>query len=226
MTDLNTVVPVRAIVADDHPLVLLAIDSFVASLSDMRVVGHANDSRSLFGELGRVACDVVVTDLFMPGGAHRDGLEIIRPLKERYPDLALVVLTMSTDVDVLRNVIALGADVILSKRDRIDLLPAAVATALARGCYLGPTIRMLLADAKPARRGAHVRRLLSTREFEVFTCYVSGLGITEIARRTGRSVKTISAQKQAAMKKLSLKTDVDLFRYAIRHGIISGEFAW
>ncbi|TKC89629.1 response regulator transcription factor [Trinickia terrae] len=222
MADVDTVVPIKTIIADDHPLVLLAIENLVASLPDMQIVGRAIDSTGLFEELARIECDVVVTDLFMPGGAQGDGLEIIQLFKERYPEIALVVLTMSMDVDVLRSAISLGADAILSKRDRIDLMHVAVVTALAREFYLGPTIRTLLADAKRAQRLERVRQLLSKRELEVFTHYASGLGIAEIARQTGRSVKTISAQKCTAMKKLELESDVDLYRFAIEHGLIAG----
>ncbi len=81
-------------------------------------------------------------------------------------------------------------------------------------------MRALLADAKFARRLARVHGLLSKRELEVFTHYASGLAITEIARQTGRSVKTISAQKCTAMKKLSLQSDADLYRFAIEHGLV------
>ncbi|QCP48164.1 response regulator transcription factor [Trinickia violacea] len=221
MTDIDTVVPIRTLIADDHPLMLLALENVVASLPDLRIVGRAIDSTELFNALGQLECDVVVTDLFMPGGTQGDGIEIIRRLKARYPNLPLVILTMSTDVDVLHEAIALGANAILSKRDRIDLVHVAVVTALARESYLGPTIRTLLADAKLAQRLERVRQLLSKRELEVFTHYASGLGITEIARQTGRSVKTISAQKCTAMKKLALQNDVDLYRFAIEHGLVA-----
>jgi DNA-binding NarL/FixJ family response regulator len=63
--------------------------------------------------------------------------------------------------------------------------------------------------------------MLSRRELEVFTQYASGLGVTEIAARLGRSVKTISAQKCTAMRKLALHSDAELFRFAVEHGVIS-----
>jgi two-component system capsular synthesis response regulator RcsB len=220
MPDIDTAVPIRTIIADDHPLVLLAIENLVASLPNMRIVGRALDSTQLFDELERLACDVVVMDLYMPGGACGDGLDAIRLFKARYPNVALVILTMTTEVDVLQEAVSLGVNAVLSKRDRIDLLHVAVVTALAREFYLGPTVRALLADAKLAQRLERVRQLLSKRELEVFSYYAAGLGITEIARQTGRSVKTISAQKCAAMKKLSLHSDVDLYRFAIEHGLV------
>ncbi|MFP3589971.1 LuxR C-terminal-related transcriptional regulator, partial [Paraburkholderia sp. SIMBA_055] len=79
----------------------------------------------------------------------------------------------------------------------------------------GPAIRALLADATLSRRIDYVRQVLSRRELEVLTHYATGRGVTEIALRLGRSVKTISAQKCTAMRKLSLQSDADLFRFAV-----------
>ncbi|MFC0398233.1 response regulator transcription factor [Paraburkholderia rhizosphaerae] len=214
---------VRTIIADDHPLVLLAIENLMSTYPNMEIVGRATDSSQLFAEAGRVSCDLVVMDLYMPGGLYGDGLEMVREFRQRFPQVVLVVLTMETEAEALQKVIALGVGAIVSKRDRIDLIHVAIITALAHECYLGPAIRTLLADATIARRLDYVRQMLSRRELEVLTHYASGLGVTEIAARLGRSVKTISAQKCTAMRKLSLHTDADLFRFAVEHGVIPGE---
>jgi two-component system, NarL family, captular synthesis response regulator RcsB len=213
--------PVRTIIADDHPLVLLAIENLMSTYPNMEIVGRATDSSQLFAEAGRMSCDLVVMDLYMPGGAQGDGLEMVREFRARFPEVVLVVLTMETEAEALQKVIALGVGAVVSKRDRIDLIHVAIITALAHECYLGPAIRSLLADATIARRLDYVRQMLSRRELEVLTHYASGLGVTEIALRLGRSVKTISAQKCTAMRKLSLHTDADLFRFAVEHGVVA-----
>ncbi|HEY4352830.1 MAG TPA: response regulator transcription factor [Paraburkholderia sp.] len=215
--------PVRTIIADDHPLVLLAIENLMSTYPNMEVVGRATDSSQLFAEAGRVSCDLVVMDLYMPGGTHGDGLDMVREFRTRFPEVVLVVLTMETEAEALQKVIALGVGAIVSKRDRIDLIHVAIITALAHECYLGPAIRGLLADATIARRLDYIRQMLTRRELEVLTHYASGLGVTEIALRLGRSVKTISAQKCTAMRKLSLHTDADLFRFAVEHGVVSAD---
>jgi DNA-binding NarL/FixJ family response regulator len=162
-------------------------------------------------------------DLYMPGGSDGSGLEVVRQFKMRYPDIALVVLTMETEAAELQKVISLGADALVSKRDRIDLIHVAVVTALARECYVGPAVRALIADATVTQRLDFVRQMLSRRELEVFTQYASGFGVTEIAARLGRSVKTISAQKCTAMRKLALHSDAELFRFAVEYGVIPEE---
>lgn len=213
--------PVRTIIADDHPLVLLAIENLMGGFPNMKVVGRAADSTELFREVDRNPCDLVLMDLYMPGDLYGDGLEAVRQFKERYPSVVLVVLTMETEAAALQEVISLGVNGLVSKRDRIDLIHVAVVTALARECYLGPAVRSLIADATVAQRLDFVRQMLSRRELEVFTQYASGLGVTEIATRLGRSVKTISAQKCTAMRKLALHSDAELFRFAVEHGVVA-----
>lgn len=212
--------PIRTIIADDHPLVLLAMENLMSGFPNIEIVGKATDSSELFAEAQRVKCELVIMDLYMPGGIHGDGTEMVRQFKERHPDVVVVVLTMETSADALKKVLALGVGAVVSKRDRIDLIHVAIITALARECYVGPAIRALLADATLSRRIDYVRQVLSRRELEVLTQYATGRGVTEIALRLGRSVKTISAQKCTAMRKLSLQSDADLFRFAVEHGLV------
>jgi DNA-binding NarL/FixJ family response regulator len=213
--------PVRAIIADDHPLVLFAIENLMGGYQNMEVVGRATDATDLFAEVDRTGCDLVLMDLYMPGGADGSGIDAVRQFRRRYPDVALVVLTMETEATALQSVIALGVHALISKRDRIDLIHVAIITALAGECYLGPAVRAVIADATAMQRLDFVRSVLSRRELEVFTQYASGFGVTEIAGRLGRSVKTISAQKCTAMRKLSLHSDAELFRFAVEHGVVS-----
>jgi DNA-binding NarL/FixJ family response regulator len=215
--------PVRAIIADDHPLVLLAIENLISGYPNMKIVGRAADATELFAEVDRGSCDLVLMDLYMPGGSDGSGLEVVRQFKTRYPDIALVVLTMETEAAELQKVISLGVEGLVSKRDRIDLIHVAVITALARECYVGPAVRALIADASATQRLDYVRKILSRRELEVFTQYASGYGVTEIAARLERSVKTISAQKCTAMRKLALHSDAELFRFAVEYGVIPEE---
>jgi DNA-binding NarL/FixJ family response regulator len=216
--DLST--PIRAIIADDHPLVLLAIENLMTGFPNMQVVGRASDSAELFAEADRVECDLAVVDLYMPGSVDTEAFGTLKQFRKRYPGVALVVLTMETAPEVLERLISLGIDAVMSKRDRIDLIHVAIVNALAHERYVGPAVRAVLAEASVARRLEFVRELLSPREMEVLKQYASGIGVTEIANRLGRSVKTISAQKCKAMRKLTLHSDTELFKFAADHGLL------
>jgi two-component system capsular synthesis response regulator RcsB len=131
---------------------------------------------------------------------------------------------METDADALEHVLSLGVDAVMSKRDRVDLIHVAIVSALAHERYVGPAVRALIAEATVERRLNFVRELLSPRELEVLKQYASGIGVTEIATRLGRSVKTISAQKCTAMRKLALRTDSELFKFSVEYGVLTDDF--
>jgi DNA-binding NarL/FixJ family response regulator len=215
--------PVRVIVADDHPLVLFALESLLSNYPNLQIVARAQSVPELFEVAAQHPFDLVLLDLYMSLPGELDGTEAIRAFRERFPHKAVVVLTMECEASVLRKAIDLEVSAVLSKRDRLDLIPVAVISAMARESYLGPVVRDLLADAARKERREEVHRILTRREFEVMTHYATGLGVTEIAGLLGRSVKTISAQKCAAMKKLALSNDIELYRFAVECGVTPGE---
>jgi two-component system capsular synthesis response regulator RcsB len=210
----------RLLVADDHPLVLFALENLIATLPNMRVVARAQTVGQLFNEAARHPFDVVLMDLHMPGDGYDEGHEAIRSFRREHAGKPIVVLTMDDDASVLRDAIELDVEGVLSKRDRIDLIGVAIASAMANEQYLGPTVRDLLDKAAREERHAHVHHVLTRREYEVISWYATGLSVTEIANQLGRSVKTISAQKCAAMKKLALTSDIELYRFAIECGVV------
>ena len=213
----------RILVADDHPLVLFALDNLIATLPNVDIVARAQTVAQLFDEAARHEFDLVVMDLHMPGDGYDEGRDAIRSFQREHVGKPVVVLTMDDDARVLREALELDIEGLLSKRDRIDLIPLAIASAMAQEQYVGPAIRDLLEKAAREERREHVHRVLSRREYEVLSYYATGLGVTEIANLLGRSVKTISAQKCAAMKKLALTSDIELYRFAIECGVVQDE---
>lgn len=155
--------PVRAIIADDHPLVVLAVENLMSSFPNMEVVGRASDATELFAEADRVECDLAVLDLHMPGTTEGDSFVTLRQFRRRHPRMALVILTMETDADALQRVLSLEPEALLSKRDRIDLIHVAIVSALAQERYVGPAVRASIAGATGARRFEFVRGGLSPR---------------------------------------------------------------
>ncbi|MBN3855301.1 response regulator transcription factor [Paraburkholderia sp. Ac-20340] len=217
--------PLRILVADDHPLVLFALDNLISALPNLRIVARAQTVGQLFEEALRHEFDLVVLDLHMPGDGYDEGLDAIRAFQREHVGKPVIVLTMDDDARALREALKLEVGGVLSKRDRIDLIPVAIASAMAHEQYIGPAVRDLLEKAVREERHAYVHQLLSRREYEVISHYATGLGVTEIAKLLGRSVKTISAQKCAAMKKLALTSDIELYRFAIDCGVVSTDDA-
>ena len=212
-------VSARVLIADDHPVVLFALENLISRFPHLTVVGRARTFAELFEEAAQRDFDVAITDLYMPSADGYDVRETLTSFRQRHTNTVLVVLTAETDSMALRRLLDLPIDGILSKKDRVDLIPVAIVAAMARERYVGPAVRDLLARDLHAAELARTDQRLSAREHEVLALYASGLSVTEIAGRLGRSIKTISAQKCSAMKKLSLSNDIELFRFATGYGI-------
>ncbi|MCA8293763.1 response regulator [Burkholderia sp. AU30198] len=199
---------VRVIVADDHPVTGHGIAHGLGGMPTIDVVGIVPDTTALVEALDATPCDVLVLDYVMPAGQYGDGQALIAFLRRRYPQLRIVTVTMLNSPAVFRAVQQLGVNCIASKSDPMSHLVAAVHAAFSNGQYLSPTIASLLEKADADGGGA-----LSSRESEIVRLFREGYKVTEIAEKLHRSKKTISAQKLAAMRKLGITRDAELFTY-------------
>lgn len=207
--------PVRIIIADDHPVVLFALENLISRFPYLKIVGRAGTFPELFDEAARLDFDfdIAIVDLHMPSADDRDVRDTLSGFRQRFANASLVVLTTETDPAALRRVLHTQIDGILSKKDPIDLIPVAIVSAMAHERYVGPVVRGLLSHGLLAAGCTKAYQSLSKREREVLMLYASGMSVTGIAGQLGRSVKTISAQKCSAMRKLSLSNDIELYRF-------------
>ena len=208
---------IRVVIADDHPSILLGVRHVLSASIGIHVVGEASNPSELIQTVQSTSCDVVVTDYAMPGGTHGDGLALLDTLRERYPDLRVIVMTGMDQPVVIQSLYQRGITHILSKADDTSHVPAAIAAAWANRRYLSPSVAQIL----PHHAAASRKTALSPREREVLTLFVSGLGINEIAERLDRRKQTISTQKRIGMAKLGIDKEADLFKFATELGLRS-----
>jgi len=212
---------IRILIADDHPALLLGLQSAITNSSSFQLMGTARSSTELVAHLDRHPCDVLVTDYAMPGGEYGDGISMITFIKRRYPDLRMVIMTMMDNPAILSALAAEHVGCILSKSDDPSHIVPAIHAAFAGGSYYSPTARAILETARSAHSGPNGPHALTRRETEVIRLFVSGLLISEIAERLHRSKQTVSTQKSSAMRKLGIVRDADLFKYAIETGLVT-----
>ena len=212
----------RIIIADDHPAVLLGLRTILSQSSKLDVVGEATTPDALLDLLATVPCDIVIADYSMPdqGGETRDGLMLVKKIRWRHPEVRLVVNTMITNVAILQAILQTGAASLLSKADVIEQLPQVLELVSDGHQFIGKGIQLLFATRGIVPNDSRRRlELLSPREAEVVRMLSLGLSIGLVAQKLHRSVKTVSNQKRAAMAKLGLTTDMELFAYAKEQGL-------
>jgi two-component system capsular synthesis response regulator RcsB len=206
-------VKVKVVIADDHPLVILGVRYMLERDGTIMVVGAAEEPGTLLNCLAHTQCDVVVTKFAMPARSQADGLMMLKAIREAFPLVRIVALTMLDSPLMQERMRKAGAVAVLNQLGDPADLPRTVMAA-----YQGRSLSNMRIIATPCSDSTGSRSL-SWREVEVVRLCASGMSITDIARRCRRSVKTISTQKHSAMKKLGIKNDAELFHYAEENGL-------
>ena len=203
-------------VADDHPVILMGLTAAITQFPQLRIVAQAHDGRELVHVLDHIDCDVIVTDYNLNDDPAYDGMQLLARVRKQHPKLAIVACTMVSNPALLRTMRQVGVTGIVSKSDELAHVGHAIIAAARGAAYYSP--RILEGAGFPIHEW-DVTQALSAREREVVCLYVSGMPVSEIARRLGSSVKTVSTQKAAALRKLGLVRETELFQYMRASGV-------
>jgi DNA-binding NarL/FixJ family response regulator len=207
---------IRVLLVDDHQPVRAGLQSLLAMVDDIQVVGEATDGDEAIG----VACDtgpeVVLMDLCMPG---MGGLETIRLLHERMPQVQVVILTSCDDRDVVLEAIDAGAVGYLLK----DADPDDVVRALRAAASGGAPISGRVAGALMSR-GTSAADLLTPREREVLSLVAEGLRNRAIALRLNITEGTVKAHLTNVYQRIGVLDRAEAVRWARRNDL-AGETA-
>tara|TARA_R110002072_G_scaffold301164_3_gene480236 strand:- start:12040 stop:12672 length:633 start_codon:yes stop_codon:yes gene_type:complete len=206
----------RIFIADDHAIVRQGLRRLLGVTPDLEFAGEAADGWQVLDKLDQDPGDLLVLDMSLPGP---NGVELIRTVKERQPELPVLVLTIHSDTQIVASALKAGANGYLTKDSEPDMIITAIRQCVSGGCYVDPELgaRMLIAGNT---RKEVLHEALSTREHQVFVLLAQGMSINAISDKLHISPKTVSTHKFRIMQKLEIDTVTDLVRYAIRHRLI------
>ncbi|MBC7514166.1 MAG: response regulator transcription factor [Herminiimonas sp.] len=209
---------IRIVIADDHTLMREGLKRIFEGADDIAVVGEAIDGFETLVQARRGDFDLLLLDMSMPG---KNGVELIRQVKELTPKLPILVLTMHEEEQYAVRAIRAGARGYLTKESAGTQLLSAVRKVASGRPYISMAVAEQLAiDAMPATDNLPHKEL-SNREFEVFSMLVIGKSITEIADVLHLSVKTVSTHKTRILQKMALHSLAELVRYAIAYRLLA-----
>lgn len=213
----------KIVIADDHAIVRSGFSMILNYQQDMEVVGLAADGIEAYQLIAKHQPDVLLLDLSMPPG--ESGLITTGKVKEDYPDVKILILTMHDDEEYLFHVLKNGASGYMLKNAPDDELLFAIRTIFNGGTYIQPQLATSLVrelmnpHAKSDEQDAF--ELLSKRELEILPLIAKGYGNKEIAAKLYISVKTVEAHKAKIMEKLSLKSRPELVEYALKKKLLN-----
>jgi two-component system invasion response regulator UvrY len=207
---------IKVIIADDHAIVREGLRRILASDPDILVVGEAADAAELLGQMRRRPCDVVILDITMPG---RSGLDLLRDLDQDRRLSRALVLSMHPEDQLAIRALKAGAAGYLNKACAPDELVRAIRRVYAGGKYVSPWLAEKLASELRTSSEAPLHAGLSDREFEVMRLLAMGSRVKEIAEQLSVSVKSISTYRARLLRKMQMRSNAQLVRYAIEHGL-------
>lgn len=212
--------PVRIVLADDHPVVRLGIRNLLEGEPEFTVVGEVADALKVIPQVEALTPDVLVLDLIMPG---LNGLEITRRLSRRVPQTRIIVLSMHANEAYVIEALRSGASGYVLKGSEAGELVRSIRQVLKGQRYLSPPLsEHAIATYVEKVAGAPLDPYdtLSAREREVLHLAAEGRTSPEIAARLYISTRTVETHRGNLMRKLGLRTQTDLVRYALRRGIL------
>jgi two-component system, NarL family, invasion response regulator UvrY len=209
----------RILIADDHEVVRQGLEKILrVEFPDARIEAVA-DGEELMRKVEAAVWDLVISDLSMPSSG---GLEALARIRERQPDLPVLILTMHPEEQYAIRALKAGAAGYLTKNmDSAELL-AATHHVLQGRKYITPSVAERLMENANSGKTDLPHQKLSGREFEVFRLLARGTPLIEISRSLSLTPTTVSTYRTRVLHKLDLATNADLTRYAIRHQLIDG----
>lgn len=208
---------IRVALVDDHQLIREGLRRVLQAEDGFEIVGEAADHASAMDLVVNHRPQVLVLDLTFPEG---DAMPLLRDLRARQPDLRIVVLTMHSDPETVRQALAAGAAGFMIKGAQSRELVEAI-RAVARGDrYLHSSVTNTVVEDSLRWQEAGS---ISGREREVLSMLASGQSPAQIARSLDISVHTVRRHLANVSAKLGIRGMNALTRYAIRNGLARGE---
>lgn len=206
----------KVLIVDDHPLVRESLTTLIQQQPGLVVCGEAGTQDDAMATIETSSPDLVIVDISLGRGS---GLDLIKDIKARYPNLATLALSMHDETIYAERVVRAGARGYVMKRESTKKVIEAIRHVMNGELYLSPEIMNSLAKKFVAGR-APTSALslddLSDRELEVFRLLGRGYETREIAHSLDVSIKTIQTYCARIKEKLRIRTGTELLREAIQ----------
>jgi DNA-binding NarL/FixJ family response regulator len=209
---------VRIVLVDDHAVVRAGYRRFLEQEPGYSVIGEAASGEEAYALLQRIAPDIVLLDLSMPG---LGGLSSLRRFKLRWPLLPVLVFSMHDTVAFATHALRAGANGYVTKGSDPQLMVAAVRSVLKGEVALSPDIRQRLERVAADIRASPTLGL-SVREFDIFRLIAGGKNHEDIAQLLNLSIKTVANNHSTIRQKLGVTTDIELLDVALECGAVEG----
>jgi DNA-binding NarL/FixJ family response regulator len=208
---------IRVAIVDDHAMVRSGLMKILKEEPDMEVIAEADGYNQLINFLKVALPDILLMDISMPG---KNGLEIVKELKQTYPSIKILMLSMHPEERFSVRAIKAGACGYVTKESAADELVKAIRQVYVGGKFITPGVAEKLANSFELESNKPSHERLSDREFQILGMIASGRRVKEIADDLSLSPATVATYRARILEKMQLKSNVELASYVLRHNLI------
>jgi len=209
----------KVLLVDDHPIVRQGLTLLINREADLTVCGEAEDAQAAMQSIVTAKPDILVVDISLHGP---DGLDLLKNLRARYPDLPVLILSMHDESVYAERALRAGAQGYIMKQEASEKVLIALRRILSHEIYVSERIanRMLqrYIGNPIAGRPSSIAEL-TDRELEVFRLIGEGHSTRQIAEELHISAKTVESYQAHIKEKLSLRSARELVQHAIQWNI-------
>lgn len=206
----------KILLVDDHKIIRDGLKQILQNHFPSAEIDEASNAEDVFLKLLKTTYQLIITDYSLPG---RSGIDIVKQVKEQASGIPVLVLSMHPEEQIALRALKAGASGYINKTDGAEEILKAVERVLQGRKYITHKIADLLADELGANlEQPHTQ--LSDREFHVFKLLAEGKSISDISTLLSLGLSTVSTHRARILRKLGLKTNSELTRYALAHQLI------
>lgn len=215
--------PIKVAIADDHKIFRSGVINTLTPYANINVVFEAEDGEHLLEIMQEQQPDVILMDLKMP---KMDGIQATIKVKEKYPDVKVIILTMYEDDNFIVHLVENGANAYLLKNAEPEEIYEAICTTYDKGFYFNENVNLALLKKVLHKNKQQFKPTfknevqLSDRELEVLKLICNEFTTQEISEQIFLSPRTVEGLRQKLLEKLNVKNTVGLVLYAFRNGLI------
>lgn len=213
---------IKILIADDHTIVAESLGTLINKIPDFEVVATVKNGLEVLKYLEAHEVALVLSDFNMP---VMNGIETTIRIREKYPQVKTILLTMTEDVSIIKEALIAGIDGYIVKSIEKKELESALRSVVQGQKYFSEAVVMRLAevpnDATPSGKdeiGEHIS--LTPREIEIMQMIIQELTNAEIAEKIFISPTTVETHRRNLMKKLGVSSALALMKYAMKHGLV------
>lgn len=214
--------PIRVIITDDHEMILDSLSLLLSRIEGVEVIATFNDSREVVDFLNQNTIDVVLSDMNMP---HLDGINLTLQIRQHFPDVKVLMLTISEDVDSIRDAFRAGiSGYVMKKAGKAELEKALKTVARGEKYFSESVMTKLMAlpvePIRPSDEAPAPLAPLTDRELEIIRLVAQELSTNAIAEKLFISPGTVETHRHNILRKLGVKNSIGIIKYAVKHGLL------